>query len=199
MLSVFHFALAAPVAVLEVRSNAVDAPKDEIAAWEKRMDSNPGVDSKTDADDMDTDHPFDSESDARSPERFYNDLPYDKPNSNLDSDSNYNSDSYSSNSHNTDTDTDADTGNDSDDPDYNENDDNDNSGYDTERDDGNGNLEGGYEGDDERMAENTSLGPESGHPATPELMTDVEKLLDPLRFRPRNSGSGAVSTPKREL
>ncbi|KAI0283894.1 hypothetical protein BGY98DRAFT_1093558 [Russula aff. rugulosa BPL654] len=65
MLSVFHFALAAPVAVLEVRSNAVDAPKDEIAAWEKRMDSNPGVDSKTDADDMDTDSPFNSSRTSR--------------------------------------------------------------------------------------------------------------------------------------
>jgi hypothetical protein len=42
ILSAFHFALAAPVAVreiLEVRSNAVGVLKDGIAAWEKRMDS----------------------------------------------------------------------------------------------------------------------------------------------------------------
>jgi hypothetical protein len=37
-----HFALAAPVAVgdmLEARSNVVDVPKDGMAVWEKRMDS----------------------------------------------------------------------------------------------------------------------------------------------------------------
>jgi acyl dehydratase len=39
--SVFHLAFAAPVNIgetLEVRSNAADAPKGGIAAWEKRMD-----------------------------------------------------------------------------------------------------------------------------------------------------------------
>jgi hypothetical protein len=42
ILSVYHLALAAPVNIgemLEVRSNAVDAPKGGIAAWEKRADS----------------------------------------------------------------------------------------------------------------------------------------------------------------
>ena len=40
--SVFYFALTAPVAVgeaLEVRSNVVGFLSDEIAAWEKRMDT----------------------------------------------------------------------------------------------------------------------------------------------------------------
>lgn len=43
ILSVFHFALAAPVAVremLEVRSNAEDVVKGAIATWEKRVKSN---------------------------------------------------------------------------------------------------------------------------------------------------------------
>jgi hypothetical protein len=43
----------------------------------------------------------------------------------------------------------------------------------------------------------TGVAPESEHPATPEHMTDLEKLLKGS-IRPRNSGSGAVGTPKRE-
>jgi hypothetical protein len=41
ILPIFHFALAAPVAVgemLEVRSNVMGVRKDEMAAWKKRMD-----------------------------------------------------------------------------------------------------------------------------------------------------------------
>src|SRR6267154_2430123 len=47
IVSVIHFALAAPVSVgeiLEVRSNTVDVLKDGIAAWEKRMDSDDDYD-----------------------------------------------------------------------------------------------------------------------------------------------------------
>jgi hypothetical protein len=45
---ILHFALAAPAAMLEVRSNVVGVRKDDMAAWKKRMDS--GSDSDSDSD-----------------------------------------------------------------------------------------------------------------------------------------------------
>jgi hypothetical protein len=44
--------------------------------------------------------------------------------------------------------------------------------------------------------ENTSPPPELEHPANPEYMTDLEELF---RLGPRNSGSGAVGTPTKDL
>jgi len=57
------------------------------------------------------------------------------------------------------------------------------------------------DGDDDHSGSTayTTLGPESEHPVTPEHMTNLEKLFSALNVRPRNSGSGAVGTPKREL
>ena len=55
---------------------------------------------------------------------------------------------------------------------------------------------------------NTSPGPQSEHPVTPESQAESPTFLEDLKediskglpkFRPRNSGSGAVGTPKREL
>jgi len=69
---------------------------------------------------------------------------------------------------------------------------------------GGGSGNGGHDEDDDdamqsSQAENMSLGPESEH-ATPKPMIFLENLFKgPLRLRPRNSGSGAVGTPKREL
>jgi hypothetical protein len=221
ILSVSHFALAAPVAVgeiREVRSNAVDALKDGMAAWEKRMDSddknrwstneayrkddNPG--SSSDSDDatgsysdedmylLGSDSEQDSEqteSDARGPDRYYNNrYPLD------DSDGLY----FESDSANSDSDSASANPNGDDNGNSGYDGDNDNSGYD-------GDNDNDSDGDDtvqseQAAAENANLGPESEHPATPEHTTDAEKLLKGvLRFRPRNSGSGAVGTPKREL
>jgi hypothetical protein len=225
ILSIFHFALAAPVAVGEifaVRSSAVDVLKDGIATWEKRMDSGddydkdhwstneayrkpegnkPGSDANLDdepggynKEDMlgskspqvsektESDWGFGSEmeSDARGPDRYYNSPP------------------------------DEDFFDSAEDVFY----------YDSEddlyhdEDDGNGNGgdndNGGYDGDDEHSddtvrsggqgsVENTSLGPKSEHPTAPEHTTNLEKISKgSLRLGPRNSGTGAVGTPKRE-
>jgi hypothetical protein len=64
----------------------------------------------------------------------------------------------------------------------------------------------GYDGDNDDPPDNdhsaygsigyTSQGPESVHPASPELMADVEKILGLLGPRLRNSGPSAVGTPK---
>jgi hypothetical protein len=79
---------------------------------------------------------------------------------------------------------------------------------------GNGNGKDGSGGDvgvgdhavqsSQGSAENMSPGPQSEHPATPDLMTSLKEWFKqpgkPLKvFRPRNSGSGAVGTPNREL
>ncbi|KAI0272944.1 hypothetical protein BGY98DRAFT_145746 [Russula aff. rugulosa BPL654] len=65
---------------------------------------------------------------------------------------------------------------------------------------------GGHDGDNDDPSDNDhsaygstgymSQSPEPEHPASPEPMTDVEKLLGSLRPRPRNSGSAAVGTSK---
>jgi hypothetical protein len=180
ILSVFYFALAAPVAVretLEVRFDAVDAPKDELAVWDEQMDPNQASDSVSQIDTGS--NPSEVDSDARSPAPPWNDLPYDVFNSNLDSDTEVESDNHNHNDnvgHNA---AEGD-GNDSDNHNANANADAD-AGHDSHRDDDNG-----YDGDDEKLTE----------AETPELMTDVEELLGPLMHRPRNSGSGAVGSER---
>jgi hypothetical protein len=171
ILSVFHFALAAPVPVgeiLEVRFNA-DVLKDGIAAWEKRMDSG------------DEDRNLWSNSDSGvSDAPGYNeeDMELDAPKEKSeDDDVVVNSDA----------------------DDYDDYDTDDTDGYDGY----NADAEDEDEEDDvqseDSSVENTTPGPVSKRPATLELMTDLEELSDELRLRPRNSGSGAVGTPKREL
>ena len=76
-----------------------------------------------------------------------------------------------------------------------------------DEDDGNGN--GGHDGDNDDPSDNDhsaygstgymSQSPEPERPASPEPMTDVEKILGSLRPMSRNSGSGAVGTSKGEL
>jgi metal-sulfur cluster biosynthetic enzyme len=69
--------------------------------------------------------------------------------------------------------------------------DNGNSGYDGDSDSGSNTVP-----DATQSSQGSGLGPESEHP-TPGHMSDFGKLLNgELRFRPRNSGSGAVGTPK---
>ena len=238
ILSVSHFALAAPVAVgeiLEVRSIMMDVAGDGMDSWEKRMDSgkdqwstnqasrkpeddNPG--SNPDPDDAPGSYNEEdmlgsessafseqTESDARGPDLYYND-----PLRLFGEDSSF--------------DTDLGDGAKSDDSDSNDGakSDDSNDGSDNDSGDSNGNGgfvgnddPGGYDGDVDNSyghdgddsddtvhsgltsTENTYLGPKSEHPAaTPEHITDLEKILH--RFiAPRNSGSGAVGTPKRKL
>jgi hypothetical protein len=76
-----------------------------------------------------------------------------------------------------------------------------------DEDDDNGN--GGHDGDNYDPSDNDhsaygstgymSQGLEPEHPASPEPITDVEKILGSLRPRPRNSGSAAAGTSKWEL
>lgn len=192
-----HFALAPPVAVgdmLEALSNVVDVPKDGLAAWEKRIDSDdedyegstnegyrydnprPGSDAPggNNEDDMlGSESPWDSEqmeSDARGPDRYYNNPPEDSDEE--DSGAKPAKDDGAKPD-------DEDDGAKSDDDD---NDDDNGSGYDGDDDDDDtyDNDHSGY-----GSTTHTSLGLESEHPATPEHMTDLEKLF---RLRPRNSG-----------
>ncbi len=210
ILSAFHFALAAPVAVrevLEVRSNAVGVLKDGIAAWEKRMDSgdegqwstneghqktnDPGNDSGHSGENAalpgspSGDWEPETMSNGRGPHPYYNKI----------------TDLYS-----------GEDDKDSDHPNGYGSDDN-KSGYEADYD---------SEGDHSMQSsqgsvKSTSPGPQSERPATPESLSWLEDLLrppesleEPLalaealfkdspKIRPRNSGSGAVGTPKREL
>lgn len=216
VLSVFHFVLAAPVSIgemLEVR-NAVDALK-RGPVWGKRMDNdeenngwstneayvevhqkfrnnNPGGDPKPDdggynSDDIEgynTDDMFKPESpwdpkvmgsDARGPDPYYNNPKED-----------YSDDEVSS----------ANPGDKDGGAKPNNKDDVGNSGY-----DGDSDTDGDRSG--QGLTEYMNLGPElepepepePEHPATatPEHMTDLEKLS---RLRPRNSGSNTLGTPK---
>jgi hypothetical protein len=75
-----------------------------------------------------------------------------------------------------------------------------NGGHDPNPDPGNSGYDGDSDSDPTQSSQgsNTNLGPESEHPATPGHMSDFGELLKgELRFRPRESGSGAVGTPKR--
>ena len=233
ILSAFHVALAAPVAVgeiLEVRSNAVDVLRGRMAAWEKRMDSdnedhwstnqahrNPEDDnlgSDLDSNDgpgghneedmlgsksgseMPWRHSKEAESDARGPDRYYN-TGY------LDSDADFYYDSEDGLYYNYDKGDDAksDDSNDSAKSDDSNDGNGDDNGYDGdyEYDDSDrshsdyGNFDDSDDSDDtmqsgQESAENTSSGPKSEHTATPEHMTDFEKILKgSLRsIRPRN-------------
>jgi hypothetical protein len=174
MLSVFHSALAAPVAVGEIRevpSNAVDVLKDGIAAREKRMD--PGGEDRTPGSDSDpgvTDAPVgqneeDVGSDPKEPNPHHKSPPENLPeeeSDNVNGDDVVNSDA-----------------------------------------DGNDKSSGGYNAEEKDEEDNVQSEQSSveEHPAVnPEDMTDLEKLFSALRISPRrNSGAGAVGTPKREL
>jgi len=50
ILPILHFALAAPVEMLEVRSNVVGVRKDDMAVWKKRMDSGSESESESESD-----------------------------------------------------------------------------------------------------------------------------------------------------
>jgi hypothetical protein len=223
--SVFHFALAAPVTIgemLEVRSNAVDPPKGRIAAWEKRVgtddednawstneahrNDNPAgnpepndepyvynsddIEGYKSEDLLGPESPWDKEvmgSDGRGPDRYYNN-PYESDDEDGGANPDHKDDVAKPN---------------------------DNLKSDGEGEDGNGNYlvdDNGYDGDmdndndsnndhsEQGSVENMSLGPEPGHPATPERpehmpASDLEELF---RLRPRNS-FGIVGTPKRAL
>lgn len=214
ILSVSHFTLAAPVAVndmFEVRSQASNAVvvKDGIAAWKKRMDDDPPYDNS-----VPNEHhsdPWQMESDDRTPDKFYNDDPYDPPNSSLNSDTNYDSETEEGDDRGSDDDdngsgSDDDSGDTSDDDNGDDGQD-DYTSYDNEADDyyygdgghhedddGDNNEEddngGRYEGDNENT-DSLGLMTESG--GTPEHKSFLEDLL---KFRPRNSGSGAVMSKK---
>jgi hypothetical protein len=170
ILSVFHFALAAPVPVgeiLEVRSN-VDILEDGMAAWEKRMDSgdedlNLGSDSDSDTGVSDAPGSHDEE-----------DMVSDAPNEGSEDD-------------------DVVVNSDANDYYVDDGDDGYHAGGDEENE--NDDVQSG----EDSSVENTNPGPESEHPATPGPMADLEELPDELRFRPRNTGSGAVGTPKGDL
>jgi hypothetical protein len=200
ILSVFYFALAAPVPVgeaLEVRSNAVGALKDEKVVWEKRMSSNGEGQNAGNRD------PWWYESDARSPDTWYNDDPYDSPNTGLDSDTNYDSDSGSDDDDggggdDSSGDGDGGNGNDSSDDDSDNDDDDDDAGAEAEADeDDSGNGNSGYDGDEDgEMAETDMVEKGMAETDSPELMTYIENVLGPLMHRPRNSGSGAVSSQR---
>jgi hypothetical protein len=176
ILSVFYFALAAPVLAvrekLEVRSNAVDAFKDEIVVWEKRSKS-----------------PFAKldDADATSEDEQNNDANMEYDASDSDSSSNddaFDSDSSSSGDYQDNVSEDDDDGGYPDSDDYQDNVSEDGSGGYPDSDDYQDNVS---EDDDERL------------PETPEhmtTMTDVEQLLDPLMHRPRNSGFGAVGSQR---
>ena len=144
------------------------------------------------------------ESDARGPDRYYNDplgddLYYD---SDLgqgaksdDSDSSDGNDNDSVHGSDSGYDGDSDSSDDSGSNDGNDNDPvhGSDKGYDGDSDNSDDSVHS-----EQASADNTSLGPKSEHPATPEHTTNLEKILLRL-IRPRNSGSGAVGTPKREL
>lgn len=219
ILSVFHFALAAPVApgeILAVRSKTVDVLKDGIAAWEKRMDfyeepdhwsTNEAYRKDNKEEKLGSESPWrnqdqieldwdsdETESDARGPDPHYNnplgdDLFFDEEEINQ----LYYNEGESAKSDNS-----------------NDGNGNGNGGHngDDNGDGSNENGNSGYDGDSENSdetvqseqasAENTNMGPKSEHPAIPEHLTNLEKILKgALEFRPRNSGSGAVGTPKR--
>ena len=156
-----------------------------------------------DADRFQNDSPYDEPHSNLDSESNYNsdtEFETDEDNANVDPNTNashntddedrnigHNSDNSANVGHNSD-DKDRNAGHNSDNDNDNggsSDDDSANRGYDGDDDDSNN----GTDTDDGWSAENTSLGPESGHPATPGFMTDVEKLLGPLR--PRNSGGVA--------
>ena len=170
-LPVFHFALAAPLAVwetLEVRSNPVEALKDGITTWEKRVDhpgnaprgSGEGVPAEGPKGDQvwGSEWPWNPEEWTTLGVPSYKNPPKEKP-------------------------------------------------------DDKGQLSmndavpvsgGGNQAmqSPQGPAENMSPAPQSEHPAPPEYMSPLEKFFKEegkyKLFRPRDSSSGVVDTPKRE-
>jgi len=223
-LSAFHFALAAPVAVgeiLEVRPNAVGVLKDGVAVWEKRMDSDNEDQWSTNEGHLPVKHADHSVSDDGGNDSDYTTDSSDYEGLNgadkvdlwdrLGLDPAQNWDGMRSNGRGPDPnhhkmsdtgDTEVDGGN----------------GYLSDGNGGNG-FDKSYKANDDSegdhsmqssqgSVENASPGPQSEHPAT--LTKPLLPLTKPLTFledmfkgspklRPRNSGSGAVGTPKREL
>jgi hypothetical protein len=201
ILSVFYFALAAPVPVavgekLEARSNAVSAFKDEKVVGEKRYD-NPW-------DNGDNGHH--AEQSDEDPPEYYDEpyFPEHQQDNYADSDSDGSGDSTASvdGSHSDDSSDDDDDDANNDDNDNNDNahnDDDDAEVVDAEPDNDSGDehdsdsstgYDGDYENDDEMMHET----PE--HPEHMTTMTYFEKLLDPVMHRARNFGFGAVGSQR---
>jgi hypothetical protein len=190
VLPIFHFALAAPVAVgemMEVRSNAISVRKDEMAAWKKRMDSDDddyamsavegeGNNSGSDADDEDDDE--DTNKDDGEDTNKDDDMD--------DSDTEGMSDAR-------DTDAKQDDADDSDESDSSKSDGGSKSDSGSEYDVSSHNSEGGYEADgtDDNDLNHSghdssfaSLDPITGPgvtaPATPERTPDLEKIISAL-------------------
>jgi hypothetical protein len=232
ILSVFHFALAAPIAVgeiLEVRSNSADVLKDGVAAWEKRMDrwssneanrkpndNEPGSDSDPDGV-PDSESPLEvdyesgqTESDARGPDRYYNnplgdDLNYDSDFGESAESDNSNDGANSDDSNDSSKSDDSDDGAKSDNSNDGAKSDDSDDGNDNNSDDGSHNS--GYDGDSEDSEDSDlqsghgsapSPGPKPERPAILEHITNFAKKLKGL-FKRRSSGSGAMGAPKREL
>jgi hypothetical protein len=208
--SVFRFALAAPVAVgeiLEVGPNAVDVPRG-IIAWEKRMDIDSDNRWSTNEAHRKDDNPgSDSDSDGAPGDGTPGDgtpgdgVPGDgAPGDDTPAQGGPNEEDMATSEMTWDSEQ-MESGARGPDPAfiydlYTEESDNGDSGYDSNFDTESGIHNGGYDGDSDSDAtqnsqgsvENTSLGPESEHPATPEHMSDFGMLLKgELRFRPRNS------------
>jgi hypothetical protein len=207
ILPAFRFALAAPVTIgemLEVGSNE-DAPKGGIATWEKHMN--------TDDEDMDgsTNEPYrnnkynkpgnDFEPDDKSGSMLGSELSWDSEQMESDArgpDPYYVQSADEDDSTYLEDDTDDDNGNGGHDGDNGKN-----GGHDS---DNGGHVDdsSGYDGDNDESPHNEhnaygsestvymSQDPESEHPATPELMTEVKKILGSLRPRPRSGAVGVA-------
>lgn len=210
ILSIFHVTLAVPMAVremLEARSNAVVVVKD-TAAWEKRMDPNHDDGSPIEGDDQ----PDPSQSEA---DRVHSDDP---PHSNLKSMSDVESESEHEHESESEFESGSESGSDGSHGSDNDNGDvgvegggEDYAGFDAAADNyyygdgrpqdvdgGEGNDNDPYDGDNDNTEHSTPS--DSEHPATPEHMSFFENIFKgPLEFRPRNSGSGAVGMPKKDL